>query len=97
MDPIQRIKRLERRVSVLTACLVLTVAAFAIVGLRAQPAVTESLRVRQITVVDAKGTERLWIGAPVPNPISEGKRVSRSGPCLVWCCSMRTATNEVGT
>ena len=80
MDPIQRIKRLERRVSVLAACLVLTVAAFAIIGLRAQPAVTENLRVRQITVVDAKGTERLWIGAPVPNPIFQGKRVSRSGP-----------------
>ena len=80
MEPIQRIKRLERRVSVLTACLIFTAAAFAIVGLRAQPAVTESLRVRQITVVDAKGTERLWIGAPVPDPIFQGKRVSRSGP-----------------
>jgi hypothetical protein len=80
MEPIQRIKRLERRVSVLTACLAVMVAAFAIVGLRAQSAVTETLRVRKITVVDAKGTERLWIGAPVPNPIFQGKRVNRSGP-----------------
>ena len=80
MELIQRIERLERRLRALTAALIFALAAFAIASLRAQPAVTESLRVRQITVVDQNGTERLWIGAPVPDPIVQGERRKRSGP-----------------
>jgi len=40
----------------------------------------EVLRVREITVVDAKGTERVWTGAPVPDPIGWGKRSKRAAP-----------------
>jgi len=37
------------------------------------------LRVRGIVVVDEKGTERVWIGAPVPDPLIMGKRHPRGG------------------
>jgi len=79
MNASQRIEVLERRVRALTVMLILTVAAFFVITLRAQSDVTDNLRVRQITVVDAKGTERVWIGAPVPNPIVQGRRVPRNG------------------
>ena len=80
MEPIQRIQSLERQVRVLTVAFFLTIIGVAAAGLSAQPGVVDSLRVRQITVVDANGTERVWIGAPVPDPIVMGKRVPRSGP-----------------
>jgi hypothetical protein len=80
MNPTERLAALERRVRALTVTLAVAVAAFLVVTLRAQPGVTDNLRVRQITVVDANGTERVWIGAPVPDPINQGRRVPRNGP-----------------
>jgi hypothetical protein len=79
MDPNQRIDLLERRVRALTATLILTVAAFSVITLGAQSRPADNLRVREITVVDAQGTERVWIGAPVPDPIENGRRVARKG------------------
>ena len=79
MDISQRIERLERRVRALVVMLILTVAACSVITLRAQSNATDNLRVRRITVVDAKGTERVWIGAPVPDPINQGRRVPRNG------------------
>lgn len=80
MEPMERIERLERRVRALTVALLLALAGFAITGFRAQPQVTEDLRVRQITVIDEHGTERVWIGAPLPDPIVLGQRRKRAGP-----------------
>lgn len=37
----------------------------------------ENLRARQITIVDEKGTERIYIGSPVPDPLMGGKRQKR--------------------
>ena len=31
-------------------------------------------------IVDDKGTERVWIGAPVPDAIVQGQRQKRQGP-----------------
>lgn len=53
---------------------------FALLGWQAQASAPDVLRVRQITVVDANGVERVWIGAPVPDPIVEGQRGKRKGP-----------------
>lgn len=39
----------------------------------------ESLRVREIVVVDEKGTPRVRIGAPLPDPIMLGRRSKRNG------------------
>lgn len=76
----ERIDVLERRVRALTVAFVIAVAGLSVVSLRAQSGVTDRLKVRHITIVDEKGTERVWIGAPVPDPIAQGKRVKRSGP-----------------
>jgi len=43
----------------------------------AQP---EMLTVKRLAVVDAKGTERVVIAAPLPDPIIQGRRVHRDGP-----------------
>lgn len=39
----------------------------------------ETLRVREIVVIDERGTERVRIGAPLPDPIMLGKRSKRNG------------------
>ena len=80
MEPIRQIERLERRLKTLTVVLFVSVGGLAILSLWPRSATGESLRVRQITVVDAHGTERVWIGAPVPDPIIQGERRQRSGP-----------------
>jgi hypothetical protein len=51
------------------------------------PGTSEFLRVRGIVVVDEKGTERVWIGAPVPDPLIMGKRHPRGGKAsgIVMC------------
>jgi hypothetical protein len=38
------------------------------------------LTVKRLAVVDEKGTERVVIAAPLPDPIILGKRVKRDGP-----------------
>src|SRR5690242_11631739 len=43
------------------------------------PGTSDFLRVRGIVVVDEKGTERIWIGAPVTHPLNVGKRHPRGG------------------
>lgn len=45
----------------------------------AAPGHDQILRVRGISVVDANGTERVRIGAPVPEPLILGKRFPRGG------------------
>ena len=79
MESTKRIEQLERRVRALMVAFVLTLAGFAITLLRAQSPVTENLRVRQIAVVDAQGRERVLIGAPLPDPVVRGQRMSRNG------------------
>jgi hypothetical protein len=37
------------------------------------------LKVRGLVVVDQNGIERVWIGAPLPEPIILGKRIPRGG------------------
>jgi hypothetical protein len=52
-------------------------AARGVVKAAAQP---EMLTVKRLAVVDEKGTERVVIAAPLPDPIIQGKRVKRDGP-----------------
>jgi WD40 repeat protein len=44
-----------------------------------KPSSQDILRVRGLVVVDGSGTERVWIGAPLPDPPILGKRVARGG------------------
>ena len=48
-----------------------------VVKASAQP---EMLTVKRLAVVDEKGTERIVIAAPLPDPLIQGKRVKRDGP-----------------
>jgi len=41
---------------------------------------SEALTLRSLTIVDDKGTERVRIAAPLPDPISGGKRTKRDEP-----------------
>jgi len=84
----QSIKALERKNSrlnliVLVLSAAVVVSFLGITALRTQApnplGTTEILRVRGIVVVDENGTERVWIGAPVPEPLILGKRFPRGG------------------
>jgi hypothetical protein len=85
----ESVRRLERRVRHLTwgtVGLVIALLAAVVVGfvaLRAMPApaLDDSgiLRVRGLAVVDENGTERVWVGAPLPEPLTLGKRFPRGG------------------
>ena len=44
----------------------------------AAPARDSILRTRAVVITDANGVDRLWIGAPLPNPAVFGKRYKRS-------------------
>ena len=79
MGTLDRINRLERQLKALAAAWLLTIIAVGLVGWKGRPGQPETLRVRQVTIIDDKGTERVWIGAPVPNPIVQGQRVERAG------------------
>jgi hypothetical protein len=79
----RRVSGLERKVVLLgVCCAVLTIYVFLfaaghVVKAAPQP---EMLSVKRIAVVDEKGTERVVIAAPLPDPIIQGKRVKRDGP-----------------
>ena len=80
MELMIRVKRLEKSLRVAIAALALALAALA--GIVWQTRITDAsmLRVRGVTVVDQRGTDRVWIGAPVPDPIVQGEQRPRSGP-----------------
>jgi hypothetical protein len=85
MNESERITRLERKLNAtFAACTALIVVAVA-ASLNAQPGSRlasnmDVLRIRQLTIVDQKGTDRLILGAPLPDPLVNGRRVRRSGP-----------------
>jgi hypothetical protein len=84
VDSLQhRISVLERRVlflAIFCAALTIFVVAFTArdtVKAAAQPDV---LTVKRLAVVDDKGTERVIIAAPLPDPMVQGKRMKREAP-----------------
>ena len=56
----------------------------------------QMLRVRQLAVVDEHGTERVLIGAPLPDPMILGKRHRRDGPVSGLIISDSTGTERGG-
>jgi len=84
LDTLQRrVSSLERGVVLLAMCCatlttyLLLFPARGVVKAVAQP---EMLTVKRIAVVDEKGTERVVIAAPLPDPLIRGKRIKRDGP-----------------
>lgn len=80
MDTVKRIERLERRLRIATAGFVLVTLSLVVTAWRVQDPLPTHLRVRQITIVDENGVDRVWIGAPLPDPIIQGQRGQRAGP-----------------
>src|SRR5262245_11013385 len=80
MSELMKIQRLERKITLLTFGWLLSLLIVVACGwtFRQQP--PDVLRVREVVIVDEKGTERVWIGAPVPDPIVQGQRQKRAGP-----------------
>ncbi len=54
------------------------------------PSQDKILRVRGIVVVDENGTERIWISAPVPEPLILGKRFPRGGRMSITAVAFST-------
>ena len=83
LDALQRrVLVLERTLILVLACCValafhMVLSARHEVRAAAQP---NTLTVKRLAVVDEKGTERVVIAAPLPDPVMMGKRVKRDGP-----------------
>ena len=76
-----RISRLERRWNLGIVASLLGVGLIILTGWRQQPeSAGENLRVHRLTVVDNKGTARLVLGAPLPDPMMGGKLQKRRSP-----------------
>jgi hypothetical protein len=82
------VRQLERRVRRLTwgvggLVVLLAIILVGLTALRAKPTPDNNaagiLRVRGLVVVDENGTERVWIGTPLPEPLILGKRFPRGG------------------
>jgi hypothetical protein len=76
-----RISRLERRWNLGVLACLLGVGLVLLTGWKPQPeSAEENLRVHQLTVVDNKGTARVVLGAPLPDPMMGGKVQKRRSP-----------------
>lgn len=77
-DVATRLSALERQLRRTRAVLAVAVGVGMVLPLVAwRSAAPEVLRVRGIVVVDDKGRERIYLGAPVPDPI-EGRRINEA-------------------
>jgi hypothetical protein len=80
---IKALDRRYRRLMVLTVCLtalMVVEAAYTLWATRRGSASGQIIRARGLIIVDEKGTERVVIGAPVPDPMILGRRHKRDGP-----------------
>ena len=82
------LEQLQRRVFILQGTVIFLAAAC--IGLavylwlvesrgNVKAAAPEPLTVKRLAVIDDKGTERLVIAAPLPDPVVQGQRVKRDG------------------
>jgi hypothetical protein len=80
---VRRLRRNLRLLIVVTACIItadILAHTRTLDAQRPQNAAPDSiLRVRGLVVVDERGVERVWIGAPVTEPRVLGKRFNRGG------------------
>lgn len=73
-----RTRHLERQVKFVTCCLITIVAILLFFLLSSQTNQNDGeLKVHRLVIADAQGKERIVIGAPIPDPIINGKSVHR--------------------
>jgi hypothetical protein len=84
MSRLEHLVRQQRRCLLLSAALwlvsLVVLTLYRTTPAQASPAGPDILRVRGLVVVDERGTERVYIGAPVVDPTRFGKRFRRDGP-----------------
>ncbi len=75
----KRAERLERRETRFFSGLLVVLVVFLLGGWQSVKTPQENLKVRSLSIVDSSGVVRLILGAPLPNPIVEGKVKERRG------------------
>jgi hypothetical protein len=76
----KRAERLERREGRFFAGTLLLVAVFLLAGWQSVQEPQDNLKTHTLSIVDSKGVVRLILGAPLPNPVTEGKTKERRAP-----------------
>ncbi|HKN62086.1 MAG TPA: hypothetical protein VJW93_12975 [Candidatus Acidoferrales bacterium] len=76
----KRAERLERRQGLFLAGAFILLAVFLLTGWQSVQAPQENLKTHALSIVDSSGVVRLTLGAPVPNPVVEGKTKERRSP-----------------
>jgi len=77
-----RSARLERRQRRFLAGGLLAVAVVVHGGWQGSEAPPDNFKTRAISILDKRGVVRLAIGAPVPNPVVNGKTMERRAPAI---------------
>jgi|SRR5271157_6584735 len=98
-DGVLMLGRRRRRLKVLTLCLIasmLVQTAYTIWATRRESGDGQVLRARKLIVVDEKGTERIVIDAPLPDPPILGRRHKRDGPVSGLIIADATGTERGG-
>ena len=88
-----------KRLMVLTVCLIalmLVQAAYTLWVTHRENTNGQIVRARGLIITDEKGTERIVIGAPLPDPIILGKRHKRDGPVSGLIIADATGTERGG-
>jgi hypothetical protein len=73
----KRAERLERRQGRFFAGVLLLLAVFLVAGWQSVQAPQDNLKTHTLSIVDSEGVVRLVLGAPLPNPVIEGKTKER--------------------
>ncbi|MGB2593253.1 MAG: hypothetical protein WBG02_02505 [Candidatus Acidiferrum sp.] len=76
----KRAERLERRQSRFCAGALVLFSVFLLAGWQSVQAPAENLKTRSLSIVDSSGVVRFVLGAPVPNPVVNGKTQERRAP-----------------
>jgi len=74
------VNRLRARLDLLTRVVIaqtIVVAAILIIAAKKTDPMFDTIRARHVVVVDEKGVQRVHIGAPVPDPIVQGRTLKR--------------------
>jgi len=76
----KRTELLERRQRLFFLSVIVLLSVFLFAGWQGVQAPQENLKVRAVSIVDSSGVVRLTLGAPVPNPVVQGKTKERRVP-----------------
>ncbi|GAC1703117.1 MAG: hypothetical protein NVS9B4_10240 [Candidatus Acidiferrum sp.] len=76
----KRAERLERKQGSFFASALVLFAVLLLAGWQSVQAPQENIKTHALSIVDSSGVVRLTLGAPVPNPVVEGKTKERRSP-----------------